>query len=355
MTVCVACIPFYTTSDSTSSLVSIVVLTSFIGFFSAIVYGSFYQIASIISSGGRLQASFAMGYQGSGAVALIISLAIGFKSDARDAEVRTYFFTVAGVEIMSLVSFLILMCGRKNSTVPLSLKRKESTSVTSPLEDGTLDAPLLENAAVTPSSLEERSLRDDGVSDGDRATTPNDDCCELSGRVLSYQEICAYTWPALLSLFLTVFGALCILPFYTYIPSSRGNENFSQLLFYVKLGADMIGRPCTVLLRVIHSKRGMVIASLIRVCFLPFFFLYTFGGDVIPKNDVVAAIGIGVFSFSSGFINTVAYQLAPTMIPVETQTTNGARVANVINTAFHAAVYGGLLISVVVYASSGRS
>ena len=81
---------------------------------------------------------------------------------------------------------------------------------------------------------------------------------------------------------------------------------------------------------------------------MPVFFLYTFA-DIIPRSDVGALLAVGLFSFSSGYINTVAYQLAPSMIPVSNRAMNGARVANLINTAFHAAVYVGLLVSVVAF------
>ena len=117
----------------------------------------------------------------------------------------------------------------------------------------------------------------------------------------------------------------------------------------------MLGRPCTVLLRLIHTPRRMVTAAVIRLLFLPVFFLYTFGGDVIPKSDILITVFVGLFAFSSGFINTVAYQLAPTMIPTELRIANGARVANMINTVFHAAVYGGLMVSFIVFATMESS
>ena len=172
--------------------------------------------------------------------------------------------------------------------------------------------------------------------------------------LMNYKDIIQYTWPALFALFVTVFGALCVLPFYTYVPSSSHDADLSQILFYTKLGSDMFGRPCTVLLRLIHTPQRMVMAAIVRLLFLPLFFIYTFGGDVIPKSDILITVFVGLFAFSSGFINTVAYQLAPTMIPSELRIANGARVANMINTVFHAAVYGGLSVSFIVFATMSR-
>ena len=72
--------------------------------------------------------------------------------------------------------------------------------------------------------------------------------------------------------------------------------------------------------------------------------MYAFGDGAIPVSDVGCALGIAVFAFFSGFINTVAYQLAPQLVSFE----NGAKVANLINMFFHAAVYCGLCISCIV-------
>ena len=82
MTICVGALPYY--AKNADHLAICVGLTGIIGLCSAIVYGSFYQIASLINSNGWLQAAFAMGYQGSGILVLIVALAVDFvAADAR--------------------------------------------------------------------------------------------------------------------------------------------------------------------------------------------------------------------------------------------------------------------------------
>jgi hypothetical protein len=353
MTVCIGALPYF----ARNNLAVCVGLTSVIGLCSAVVYGSFYQIASMINSNGWLQACFAMGYQGSGIVVLSCALSVSFDAEATDHQVSIYFISIACLEFASLLCFLVLMGHRK--LVRSQLIRRDS------------EVALARSSTLTRVEIEkDREEEDDGDEEKFKSkSSPPPTKSELeqpllkssseeelvAGNEISYKEIVRYTWPALFALFITVFGALCVLPFYTYVPSSSDNADLSQILFYTKLGSDMLGRPCTVLLRVIHTPRRMVTAALIRLLFLPLFFIYTFGGDVIPKNDTLVTIFVGLFAFSSGFINTVAYQQAPTMIPSELRIINGARVANMINTVFHAAVYGGLLVSFVVFATMENS
>ena len=349
MTICVTALPYY--AKNADHLAMCVGLTGIIGLCSAIVYGSFYQIASLINSNGWLQAAFAMGYQGSGILVLIVSLAVNFDADASDRQVSIYFISIAGLEFFSLLCFLILMCKRR--LVRSQLVRRDSA------------VALSSALARTPDNVQDIVDEDKNKSKPSPPPTPSPDMEQPllkssndvvdTGDEMSYKEIVRYTWPALFALFVTVFGALCVLPFYTYVPSSSNDANLSQILFYTKLGSDMLGRPCTVLLRLIHTPKRMVVAAVIRLLFLPVFFLYTFGGDVIPKSDILITVFVGLFAFSSGFINTVAYQLAPTMIPTELRIANGARVANMINTVFHAAVYGGLMVSFIVFATMESS
>ena len=92
---------------------------------------------------------------------------------------------------------------------------------------------------------------------------------------------------------------------------------------------------------VLRTQRRVLAAAVFRLAFLPVFFVYTFADGVLPINDTAAMAAIGVFSFTSGFINTVAYQLAPLTVGLQ----NGTKVANLVNTVFHAAVYCGLAVS----------
>ena len=122
MTICVGALPYY--AKNADHLAMCVGLTGIIGLCSAIVYGSFYQIASLINSNGWLQAAFAMGYQGSGILVLIVSLAVDFDADASDRQVSIYFISIAGLEFFSLLCFLILMCKRR--LVRSQLVRRDS-------------------------------------------------------------------------------------------------------------------------------------------------------------------------------------------------------------------------------------
>ena len=58
----------------------LIVMTCFIGVFSAILYGTFYQLVSLLrDEGGKVNAYFSMGYQGAGLFILVFSLISGFQ------------------------------------------------------------------------------------------------------------------------------------------------------------------------------------------------------------------------------------------------------------------------------------
>ena len=150
----------------------------------------------------------------------------------------------------------------------------------------------------------------------------------------------------MLALCLTVFGNMVIFPFFAFVPSSSGSKLLSMMLFYCKTVSDTIGRPLTLGPRCIRTPRALLTAAVVRLIFVPLFW-YTFSTAEWMhsyRSDVVACVSVGIFSMMSGYINTIAYALAPTLV-----TRGEATIAaNVLNLAFHLAVYAALAVSVVV-------
>ena len=127
MALCTALVPLTSGPGREPSLSLLLALTALIGLMSSVVYGSFYQLASIASTNGTLQAAFAMGYQGSGLVVLLASLALHFTNTPTAAALWEYFGVAAGLEVLALGSFLMLIWRRHGMQVPiLALSRLHS-------------------------------------------------------------------------------------------------------------------------------------------------------------------------------------------------------------------------------------
>jgi len=105
-------------------------------------------------------------------------------------------------------------------------------------------------------------------------------------------------------LFVTIYCSIVIFPFYSFVPSSDGSlisdMRLARNLVYVKTICDSFSRPIAAMVPVRYRAKGrLLLTSLVRALFVPFFLLYLFSSS-IPKNDYCLYVLIGVFSFSSG-------------------------------------------------------
>merc|ERR1711862_377731 len=213
------------------------------------------------------------------------------------------------------------------------------------------------------------------------------------------------SWPICLSIVLTVSSSMAVASWFNRVESQDpNNQSLPQVLFYTRLVADLLGRPATLLLPSLESEPNsgssdnnnnsngsndnddngsinndyggdeynfsnnndterkksiwnvimilLIIVSL-RLLFVPFFFLYTASGSgdnkssiTIPKNDLGITLGVFMFSFSSGFLATWSYQLAPMLLTDQAEREfNTVKQASLLNVCFSASVLLGLILS----------
>ena len=304
----------------------VLLITSIIGCMSAIAYGSFYQISSLMSYGGRCPAFFALGYQGSGLIALGLATASQFGTfhDATRGQLWGFFGGACAFEFLALSFFLALLW--RSSTFAAAMRARDRWHARDNeirlLAKEALGSPLLRVEA-----------EDSRVS--------------LSSSTSSMRCVLWKTWKCMLALFLTVLGNMSIFPFFAYVPSSTGSKLLSMMLFYCKTVSDTLGRPLTLGPKLVRTPNGLLAVAVVRLTFVPIFFVYTFAKsewiDGI-RSDWIACVSVGIFSMLSGYLNTIAYAMAPTLVDRNEATTS----ANILNLAFHMAVYIALAISVVV-------
>lgn len=107
----------------------------------------------------------------------------------------------------------------------------------------------------------------------------------------------------------------------------------------------------TTKLNCLTDPRQLLGAAAMRlVVGVPVFFLYIAGGSseggggLLPRNDAIFCSFIAAFSFSSGYLVTVASQVAPETVPQR----HRAAVANQCTIAFQGAFAAALLLALVI-------
>ena len=317
---------------TSKSLVLLSVTSVFLGLSSAVLQGMMIQMASFVyPSCGRLSAAVTAGMQASAVLVLAVSVTSGFGGCASSEELRSFYFTIAFLLVVCWVCFQILL--NYSQGVVRSMKRRDSLFLSSP----EMVEPLLSSEEPLLSSTHEQD-EDNQV----QADAPPQDIVELS-----FSDIWIKTWPVCFVIMLTVGSSMSVASWFNRVESQDAtNAAFPQVLFYTRLLADLMGRLST-LYGAPKSIVSLVALAVLRLGFVPIFFIYTLT-NLIPKNDVAAALGVFGFAFTSGYLATLSYQFAPTLLSDHERERNTTKQASLINVCFSASVLLGLAASFVL-------
>mmetsp|Transcript_14756 Transcript_14756/g.22373 ORF Transcript_14756/g.22373 Transcript_14756/m.22373 type:complete len:479 (+) Transcript_14756:147-1583(+) len=335
-------------------LISVTVL----GFVAAFSYGTFFQIVSIIpSKNGAATAVFSMGYQGSGIIVMILSTLVGFRTNPTDFQVKAFFWCAALFEFFAGFSFFLMAVYSDVYNLAIA-RRDQEASVHSEL-DVSRQSPRVASELGQEMEVKvkvgTRTRNGFGVTIADSFVSPVSEASEAdhllkkgkkspgrhrSDSRLSNAEILEIVAPSVLSIFLNIFASVFLLPFYTYFPTTW--DKLPQMLFFTKLFSDTLGRPLTILFP-IKNQMQILCLTFIRCAALAFFFTNILG--LWRWETQTQLLAVGVFSASSGYVGTSAYQLAPSLVK---GSFNKSQVANMLNFGFHLAVAVALFASTVV-------
>ena len=324
---------------SEKTLWHLVLVTFSFGVLHQISYGSFYQIASFIPSDGKCLASFSMGYQGAGFVIFAAQVWSSFGYAPSQVELRHYFEAVAVLELIALVAYLILNCSSTSFNSSMVRQDKGVSSeqfVASKINELKNAARDLEVGCPHPDNAAVNSQRDASTS------LLAQGHCTLNEES-SLLDVLQYVRAEAISLFCTIFGSIFLLTFYAYIKSDGLlNQQLAKYLFFAKLAFDTISRPLTVLLNVFGNSRQLLYCSVLRLLFIPFFFAYI--GGYVRLSDIGILTGVALFSMSSGFFATNAYQFASTAVPPRAR----VRVASAMSFLFTIGLNAALVCAIII-------
>ena len=298
-----------------TSLAGLLALSLCIGLFSSFAFCVAVQVVMRNSPGGVYEAALTFGYQASVFVTLIIEVMSSLQPTSSVEDLWVFFGLNASVSLACMVPTWIFarhwMWAESDASV-------EGSSVAS--------TPLL------PSQDTEEGMLYTGSP-------------ETPSKIELFKEIC-HGWTAL---FLTTLGSLSIFPFFSFVPSAANEPMADAMLamkvFYAKAICDTISRPLTLVLPRFRSRWGLVIASALRLGFVPFFLVYCFS-SLIPRNDIAVCGLVGLYSFFSGFFVTSSYQMVAGIGRTKAQT---RQAASLMNIGFQLGIYTAFVFALSFY------
>lgn len=314
---------------ASESMVAMSVLATLMGTASAILHGMLKQMASFVYPNcARLHAAVTSGMQASAIFVLFASITTGFGSSGESDAIVAFYALIATFTAFCWTCFHILMSRCRDISV--SMLRRDTSFYT----------------ALSESLIDQEGSSID--SDDDEEYADADDEGPMNDVELDYRSLWRISWPCCLSIMVTVGSSMAVSSWFNRVESANpSNQTLPQVLFYTRLLADLLGRPATLLVKP-SSRWTLLLISLCRLLFLPFFFLYaSLDETLIPKNDSLIITGVAAFAFSSGFLVTAGYQLAPSLLTAR-QETSISKQAGLVNVCFSGALVCGLMASFVL-------
>lgn len=302
-----------------------------LGTASAVLHGTLKQMASFVYPHcERLPAAVASGMQASAVLVLSVTLATGFGHCGDSSNLTVFFTAIAVMVAICWASFQALMSS--SPAVEQSLSRRDYSPHHGGGDGGDLVEPLL--SATTEEGEEEQQQQRRGHDESPR---PGDE--------VAYRELWISTWQACVALMVTVGSSMAVASWFNRVQSEDPtNLSLPQVLFYVRVCADLLGRPATIFFP-IKSIRCIGVMAVVRISIVPIFFIYC-STDIIPKNDALLTICVALFAFSSGYLATSCYQLAPALMTEDLQqVSTSSKLAGLLNVCFAASALLGLLLS----------
>lgn len=145
----------------------------------------------------------------------------------------------------------------------------------------------------------------------------------------------------------TIFASIFTGAFFPYVPAAQlGGGALAEVLYFVRLGCDLVARPVASLDHPFRTKEWLRLLVLIRVVFVLVFASYILY-DGLPRLDGFIIVLVAAMAFGSGFLTVMSYSLASTSVSSPLERTSAGLLMNI---SFQIGVFIGVLSSEVVAA-----
>lgn len=148
-----------------------------------------------------------------------------------------------------------------------------------------------------------------------------------------------------IALFVTMFCSIFQAAFFAFVDSKK-QRNIEQILYFVRLFCDLLGRPLTRLKRpwFLKKKEHVLKGALLRVLIMVVFFLYI-SVPSFPQSDFFIIFIVAIFSVLAGYFTVLIYEFACKDYADEKKRTFAT---SLLNISFQLAAFTSVISSVYV-------
>ncbi|OEU08292.1 hypothetical protein FRACYDRAFT_250081 [Fragilariopsis cylindrus CCMP1102] len=301
----------------------------------------------------KFKATVSAGVQASAIVVLCISIGSGFYDTMTVSAFITFLLWIVLMEILCFMAYLWLLIAVPR--VQISMIRRDSSMMHMEqiMQSQSQSQLLLTTSSPSPSSeevVEEEEMIDLINNDNDFLINNNDNEDPMmplrqplllssstatassttsdNNTILSLYEILYHSRYCCLGMGLTLIPSFLVGSWFTRIETDW--MMLAQILFYIRIGCDLLGRICTLWVPPKSISYTLWIATIRWIAVFLFFINSTptisipIVSKVLPtilvpttqrQRDIVSILLVAYIAFCSGYLVTSLYQLAPQQLP----------------------------------------
>jgi len=304
----------------------------------------------------KFKATVSAGIQFSALVVLMASVFSKFGTMNGEYFSR-FLMDILLVEVLCFLAFLWLLLARPR--IQASMMRRDSSM----MEVNPLYFDQEGSQQLTESS---RSNHVDDDNEGynrmimpllhsppspDSSSNNSDRSNESEHAMLTLRELLYHSRLLCLGMALTLVPSFLVGSWFTHVQTNW--MELAQILFYVRIGSDLVGRFATILAPPPSLSFAVWTAGLRCIAVVLFFANASSKIPVTPKGRDALSIGlVALIAFCSGYLVTSFYQLAPQQLPGTriTRAANVAKQSSILTVAFSVSAIVGLITSFVLVA-----
>ncbi|GIM13312.1 hypothetical protein Vretimale_16452 [Volvox reticuliferus] len=175
------------------------------------------------------------------------------------------------------------------------------------------------------------------------AESNSGDESKLTKKDLPLLQLIARIFPAAICISISVGTSMLIFPFFTYMTSTGLlGERLAQVLFYIRLVGDILGRVVPRRMQA-TTVRKLMFWAVVKLAMVPLLFGCIFTPHLVG-GDITSMVVVALFWVLSGYLNTCSYLVAPTLVPPGQK----SRASGLMTVAFQSACFGALMLAFAV-------
>jgi hypothetical protein len=336
----------------------------------AVLFGQLNQLASFVGSLNqntnnsdenealpkKFKATVAAGVQASALVVLLASFGSDFGA-INGGFFANFLVRILQVEFLCFFASLWLLLARPR--IQVSMLRRD-TSMRELNEFSSSDLEEFRQLLSPPPSQQDDDGDDDyfmlqslSCSSSSSASSSNGSIGSVSvssgsdtSTMMTLRKLLYHSRLSCLGMWLTLVPSFLVGSWFTHVQTNW--MELAQVLFYVRIGSDLVGRFVTILVPPRSIKCVVWIAALRWIVVVAFFANASGKISLDPRGrDALSIVLVAFLAFFSGYLVTSCYQLAPQQLPgpPRARAANVAKQSSLLTVAFSVSAIAGLVMS----------